>query len=285
MSHSFHKRQFKHELGKIIEKATSFGAYLQYMPLEWLGPLRIVVIVHGSLESDEQALDAAHRLVREWVDLANSEGLILVAPAFDQRNFENGPGGGYRGLFGRHVSADRYVNEIVDSYTPKYAWRLKSPGRFSLYGHSAGGQFISRYVVTHPNRCVSAAISGAGTFAFPNPTVKWADGMKELKRNIRWTDGLPDRQIVITPNPENWLWAATLPIGVVVGAEDTEQLTPIQGQRGDTRVARAQNWVKDMNQLATDNGEIGRCSFILVPNIAHNGFKLIPYCQDFLFPR
>ena len=45
---------------------------------------------------------------------------------------------------------------------------LTSPtqdGKFMLYGHSAGGQFVSRYVVKHPDRIIAAVISAAGSFA------------------------------------------------------------------------------------------------------------------------
>ncbi len=109
--------------------------------------------------------------------------MILIAPAFAQSNFgpRRGPGGGYRGLFGREISADRFVNLIVDNYQTLLRGVER---RIYLYGHSAGGQFVSRYTLMHPDKIVAAVISAAGTFAFPNPNVKWTNALARKNNQI-----------------------------------------------------------------------------------------------------
>jgi pimeloyl-ACP methyl ester carboxylesterase len=268
--------------GRVLRKSLECGDYVQYTPRS--GPQSTLVIVHGSLGQDEAALDVAERFIERWTDVAERQRVLLLAPAFDQENFGGraGPGGGYRGLFGRHIGADQFVNRIVAAARE----RIPSlPEQLYLYGHSAGGQFVSRYVVKHPSRIKAAVISAAGTFAFPDPKVPWTDGMAPLRRQMRWREGDPWQQIDIKPDPDGWLTAATLPITVVVGAKDNTQLKPIPGQRGHTPVERAREWVQAMNALADRHKKTGRVSLIVVKNVGHNSAALTPHCKKALWPN
>ena len=272
------------EKGRVVCKATAHGEYVQYVPRSVTPQFRMAVLVHGMLGRDEDAGEVAERFIRRWIPAGERLGIILLAPAFDQRNFGGyrGPGGGYRGLFGREIGADEFVNEIVDQYkalSPKY------DGRFYLYGHSAGGQFVSRYVVRHPQRIIAAVISAAGTYAFPNPDVPWADGMAPLVRSMRWEGGDEMQHIDIQPDPQGWIKAAALPITVVVGSQDTEALKGIGGQKGGTRLERARHWVQDMNRLAQRLDKTGRGRLVVVDGAAHSSAQLTPTCVQHLFGR
>ncbi|UCG32955.1 MAG: alpha/beta hydrolase [Phycisphaerales bacterium] len=269
------------EQGTVVVKAVEHGRYVQYVPRDCSKGWRMAVLVHGMLGRDEDAVDVARRFIERWTSAADERNIILVAPAFDQENFggRRGPGGGYRGLFGREIGADAFVNEIVDQYR---ALSSEYDGRFYLYGHSAGGQFVSRYVVRHPQRVIAAVISAAGTYAFPNPEVAWTNGMKPLVRSMRWPGSDETKHILITPDPKGWVQAATLPITVVVGAEDTELLPGIEGQDGRTRIQRARRWVRAMNRLASEHECRGRVRLSLVEGVGHNSADLTGKCIEAL---
>jgi len=267
--------------GRVVRKSLEYGDYLQYTPRS--GPQSTLVIVHGSLGKDEAALDVAERFIKRWTDVAERRLVLLLAPAFDQENFGGraGPGGGYRGLFGRRIGADQFVNRIVAAARERFP---SLPEKFHLYGHSAGGQFVSRCVVKHPDRIKAAVISAAGTFAFPDPKVPWTDGMAPLRRRMRWRDDDPWQQIDIKPDPDGWLKAATLPITVVVGAKDDDKLIPIPGQRGHTPVERAREWVQAMNALADRHKKTGRVRLLVVENVGHDSAALTAHCKKALWP-
>ncbi len=267
--------------GRVVRKSLEYGDYLQYTPRS--GRQSTLVIVHGSLGKDEAAPDVAERFIKRWTDVAERRRVLLLAPAFDQENFGGraGPGGGYRGLFGRRIGADQFVNRIVAAARERFP---SLPEQFYIYGHSAGGQFVSRYVVKHPNRIKAAVISAAGTFAFPDPKVPWTNGMAPLRRRMRWRDDDPWQQIDIRPDPEGWLKAATLPITVVVGAKDDDELKPIPGQRGHTPVERAREWVEAMNELARRQGKVGRVRLLVVENVGHDSAALTVHCKKALWP-
>lgn len=279
--HEFFKR-VEGEKGKIVKKELTFGSYLQYIPRRLTSRSRILVIVHGTPGENESTINLADRFIKRWVSLAEKRELILLAPAFDQKNFSVGPGGGYRGLFGREIGADDFVNRIIDRYkglSPSF------DGRFYLYGHSAGGQFVSRYVVEHPQQIIAAVISAAGTFAFPDPNVPWTNGMARLRRKMQWGESDKLKDIDIEPDTEGWLMAAQLPITVVVGAEDTEKIEDIPGQKGNDHVERGRHWVKDMNELAKRSGKKGRVRLRTVPKVGHSSARLTPVCMKHLFRR
>ncbi len=261
------------ERGKIVARSVEHGEYMLYTPTD--KPRGILVVVHGSLSDDGSAIEAADVFIRRWVDEAEKRQLLLVAPAFDQENYGGhaGPGGGYRGLFGRHVGADEFLNSIVDAVA---AVHPPVKAKFYLYGHSAGGQFVSRYIVKHPQRIFGAVISSAAGFAFPDPDVPWTNGMARLQRRIRWSDDAPWEQFDYQPDPNNWVEAATLPITVVVGSRDTAKVKPGPGQRGDNHVSRGREWMKAMNAYARKHGKRGRVGFIKVAGIGHNSKLLTP---------
>jgi len=270
------------DTGAIQELAHEHGSYLRYVPEG--RPNALLVIVHGTIGQDEPALRAAESFCTRWTDLADQHQIVLLAPAFDQENFGGhaGPGGGYRGLFGRDVGADVFVNAIVDDTRDALP---ALPEKFGLYGHSAGGQFVSRYLVMHPERVAAAVISAAGTFAFPDPDVAWTNGMKPLRRRIRWSDDEPWRTIEIIPDPDGWVKASQIPITVVVGEEDTDEIKAIAGNPGRSHVERAKAWVRAMNTLARDHNQTSRVQFVQVPGVGHNSAKLTPICQRAIVQR
>lgn len=257
------------------------GAYVRYVPRAMTKekPYRLLVLIHGSIAEGDSAIDAAQTYAKRWIDLAERKRLVILAPAFDQENFGGhaGPGGGYRGLFGRKIGADEFLNAVVDATR---ATLQTLDDRFYLYGHSAGGQFVSRYIVMHPERVKSAVICAAGTFAFPDANTPWTNGMKPLKRRMRWGDNEPWREIEIAPDPKGWLAATQIPITVIVGARDTAPIKPLPGNPGVTHVERARHWVRAMEAFARAHGKTARVRFIEVKDVGHNSARLTPACQD-----
>jgi len=190
--------------------------YLQYLPARVIvSEMPIVVLIHGSASN---ALNAAKeygcdgidqgkfKTAKVWKDWADKHQVMLLCPVFDQRNFgsDKGPLGGYRGRLGRHrpglddrlSDADMVVNQIVDRYLDAYPEFFQD--QILMAGHSAGGMFTSRYVVTHVDRFKAAVISSAGTFPWPDSR-PWTDGMGKLHvPNLTWENP--------TSSPRDYFW-------------------------------------------------------------------------------
>jgi pimeloyl-ACP methyl ester carboxylesterase len=266
---------------RLLIRTTEHGEYVLWLPPQPTLTSRVIVLVHGTIGEEETALELAERFAERWMEFVQQEQHVLIAPAFDQRNFggRDGPGGGYRGLFGREIGADEFINEIVDLHGPLLPI---FDGRFYLYGHSAGGQLVSRYAVIHPERLLASIMSAPGTYAFPDPEVQWTNGMLPLQRELHWTDPEEITWVDIHPNPVNWLEVAQMATFVVVGGDDLEPISSPPGNKGNNRVERAQYWVQDMNQLAADHGKQGSVELTIVPGIGHSSRQLTPYCIDLI---
>jgi pimeloyl-ACP methyl ester carboxylesterase len=270
------------DAGKVLRLRTRHGRYVQYIPRTLEEPVAVLLLVHGTPGRQETALEVAEDFVAGFIPSAKKRGLVLVAPAFDQRNFGGrfGPGGGYRGSFGREIGADEFVNEIVaqcEARFPTY------DGSFYLYGHSAGGQFVSRYAVLHPGSLRAAVISAAGSYAFPNPQAAWADGMQPLRRTMAWDGDVESKSVDIRPDPIGWLEAAQLSITVLVGDGDDTEMFQSPTQKGTSMRDRARCWVEEMNALAESHEKAGSVRLVIVPGAGHDSRELLPTAITALF--
>ena len=265
--------------GEIERGSTDNGDYWYYRPF---GRLRqILIIAHGTPGRDETADAAARRFIERWTSFAAEQRILLVAPAFDNLNFggRSGPGGGYRGLFGREVGADDFVLDIVERFaseTPSLT------GPFLLYGHSAGGQFACRFLLTHPERLRAVVLSAPGRYAFPDLEAAWPYGLKPIARDLRWKSPEAIRSARVTPERSKWLRAAGKPVFVIVGSEDLER-QPIRaghGRAGETRVSFAKAWTEAMLGFARAAGQKSRIEIEVVDGVGHSSRRLTPRAQD-----
>lgn len=244
---------------KISERTVLHGNYLEYVPNGNI--VGLLVVVHGTPEPKDDVKALAEKFLKRWTSFAEQNSVVVVAPVFgndygslDQTTPGVSPGG-YRGLFGRLVGADDFLHEIVEASGHQIT---NFNGQFYLYGHSAGGQFTSRYCVRHPQRILAAVISAGGRYPFPDANVTWPYGMAKSE------------YLKEVPKPEGWLKAAELPINVLVGLDDNDPQPKRSGQEGLTRIEIARNWVQKMNQLAQQNGKIGRVKLTTVNGVGHD---------------
>lgn len=240
----------------------------------------ILVVAHGMLSSNETAEDAARRYLNRWMQYADKHNVIVIVPVFDTRRFGNlgGGYGGYRNLFGRHLAADKFVNDLVDQYSNRTS---TGSSQFYLYGHSAGGQFVNRYTVTHPERVIRAVVSAAGRYSYPTTSVQWPYGAGSLQKRIRWKDGT-ETQISIAKSLLNYANAANR-IDIVIGGEDLKRQPARPAHIGETRVDFARSWAAAMNRNAERFGVGGNVEVHVIPGIGHDSAKLTPYSANLLF--
>jgi len=258
-----------------------FGRFYAYVPTTVPENPEILVLVHGTPPEDQTAEENARYYAASWIDFAEGQGVILIAPAFNQGDFSSRLGdhamSGYRGLFGREIGADEWVLRLVKAHHQTFG---SADDRFILYGHSAGGQFTGRFLVTHPESVKQAVITSAATYPQPNTQVAWPFGMGELHTEIEWG---PDtfQQVDIVPDKGKWLAATQIPLTVIVGLNDTAELPAalIPGQKGKNRFTIARNWIQDMAAFAEENGLESQFKLELIPGRGHSMSGLIPYSQ------
>ena len=273
--------------GEIFGFQDTYGTYFLYRPTNISDLPKTLVVIHGTPAKDLSAEETAFYYAQHWAPFAEEQGWLLLVPAFNQADFSSRKGEitdaltGYRGLFGREIGADDWVIRLLGLGWEALGWQ-EAP--FYLYGHSAGGQYVGRFLVTHPELVERAVISAAVTYPQPDPALSWPYGMGALSSEIIWEDGTI-AQVEVIPEVKKWLAATQVLVKVIVGLDDLEPQLSRPGQNGRVRLAIGQNWVEAMGVFAAENDLESRITFGAISGKGHSMLGLLPFCQAALTPE
>lgn len=226
------------------------------LPERVTADMRIVFVMHGVNRDADRYRD-------EWAALARQHGFIVVCPQFSATDFP--------GALGYNTG---YFTEADGTARPRSQWSFAAieplfddvrrrfgtgAERYSIYGHSAGAQFVHRYVLFMPEARLDTAIAAnAGWYTMPD-------------RNIAFPYGLAE-----TPVGEAALGAALgKPLTVLLGTADTDRAdadlrkTPEADAQGPHRYARGQAFFARGEAAAAASGVAFGWRLQRVPGIAH----------------
>jgi hypothetical protein len=275
------------EPGQLAKGEDEYGTFYTYVPTTLPENGEILLVIHGTPLKDQTEEWNAEYYATKWIDFAEEQGLVLVVPVFNQEDFSSRLGdhalSGYRGLFGREIGADEWVLRLVNGHQQQLG---SANEQFYLYGHSAGGQFTARFLVTHPETVKKAVITAAATYPQPTTEVAWPFGMGELHTDIEW-DADTVQPVDIVPDKQKWLAATQVPLTVIVGLDDRAGLPPslLPGQKGGNRLFIAKNWVEDMATFAEANGLTSHFTFDIIAGKGHTMSGLLAFSQEALLPE
>ncbi len=131
---------------------------------------------HGAERSGKIQLNA-------WKYFAEQYGFIVIAPEFSKTYFSENDyqfGGIFTSKDFKTVNKEeKWTGKIVESLFDYFKADTKSTAStYNMFGHSAGAQFVHRYLMAMPNARVSKAVAAnAGSWTFPYPEgIVGADG-------------------------------------------------------------------------------------------------------------
>jgi pimeloyl-ACP methyl ester carboxylesterase len=247
-------------LCRTVQAMSSAPAFASFVPD---APRRVLVIAHGfpwpdNSRTDAQLLAYASARMEAWKDFARRHGVILIAPVFGGTAFP-----GYREMTGACRRPDEFVNQLVENLGRRFVGE-RFDGRFSLHGHSAGGQFAARYLLSHPGRLREVILSAPSAYPFPDPHVMWPYGMAAGRDPLTG-------HAAIAPPKTLWIAAATtVTVSVLVGSSDVEDRPSAPGQVGSSRLTRGRQWVEQMRALARAEGLVAKTGFVVVEGLGHD---------------
>lgn len=234
-----------------------------YRPRTATPDSRIVMVMHGQSRNADDYRDG-------WVDLAESLDLIIVAPEFDRVSFPTSREYNLGWMFeegGGPRSSEAWSFQVVglafDAAVRRFGSRRTT---YSMFGHSAGGQFVHRYMMFMPAERVELAVSAnAGWYTLPNFDQPFPWG---LDRSAADEAGL----------------AAYLqkPLVVLLGEEDTDtrhrslNRDPEVMPQGPHRFARGRNFFALGQAQAERLGVPFGWTLQTVPGVAHSGSRMAP---------
>ena len=238
-------------LPKLVPGEAHFGVYKNtqykvFLPSTYR-PDRdwpLLVSVHGT---------AGHPTPYEtmWREDAEKYGFVVLAPFYDPPSFPN-----YDLIQFQRERSDKRLLDIISVVSGQLSI---SSEKFFLFGHSKGGQFVTRFILLHPDRIQKAVASASGSYPFPDPAKHFPSG---LKRNPMMTDS--DR--IDTEG------ALNVPLAIIIGSKDLER-----------RRDAAEKFMKMTHDYAIKLGIDDQAMIIRVEGGKHFGVVNQPYAAKFFF--
>ncbi len=136
----------------------------------------IVIVMHGASRD-------APRYYNDWRTEADRAGFIVAVPYFSQRDFAGSSGYNLGNVFDRDTGEMREptdwtfaaIEPMFDEIVARTGSR--QPG-YVLFGHSAGSQFVHRFLYFVPDaRAERAIAANAGWYTMPDYSVDWPYGL------------------------------------------------------------------------------------------------------------
>jgi len=212
----------------------------------------------------------ADRYIAEWVDIARAHGVVIVVPEFPAASFPKALAYNHGGLFDeagnprpREAWAFSSIEPIFDAVKAR---EKLSAGGYHIYGHSAGAQFVHRFVLTGGGPRMQQAISAnAGSYAMPTSAVNWPFGMGRLP-------------------PGLWKPAAAFsaPLVLLLGTADNDpehRSLPDQPEakaQGPHRLARG---LAFRETAAKEAGPALAWTCALAPGVGHDNGRMAPFAM------
>lgn len=231
-----------------------------HRPAAWAPGGRVLAVLHGA---DRNA--ARYREV--WTPLAEAAGALLVCPDFTRASY---PGAAY--------NEGRAQPPVFLALTRAMAAARAAAGDigdrpFDAYGHSAGAQFLHRFLLVcgapGAGRMVAA---NAGFYTMPSLDIAWPYGLGGQGSEAVLRDAL------------------TRPFTVLLGERDTDpnhpqlRRTPEAMAQGPHRFARGLAFFAMAQKTGNNLGLRVAWNMAMVRGVAHSNAGMAPIAARILWP-
>jgi len=233
-----------------------------YLPSNYSADSAVLFVIHGNGRTAEKYRNA-------WVDIAERHSALLLVPHFTKEQFPL-DSQFHQGNMFKTDSADKILSSI-----PENKWTFsvidpifdfvvakmknKSEGYF-IYGHSAGSQFVHRFLFFKPDAKVKKAVcANAGWYTMPDFNEFYPYGLKGTKCNKKYLQKLFRKKVT-----------------VLLGDQDTNtthrslRRTPQAMKQGAHRFERGHTFYRSCQQMS-DSLKV-KCAWDLqlVGGVAHS---------------
>jgi hypothetical protein len=246
-----------------------------YLPSNYSADSAVLFVIHGNGRTAERYRNA-------WVDIAERQNALLLVPHFTREQFPL-DSQYHQGNMFKTDSADKILSSI-----PENEWtfsvidpifdlvvakmRNKSESYF-IYGHSAGSQFVHRFLFFKPDAKVKKVVcANAGWYTMPDFNEFYPYGLKGTKCNKKDLRKLFGRKVT-----------------VLLGEQDTDtahsslRRTPQAMKQGAHRFERGHTFYRSCKQMADSLKAEFTWYLQLVPGVAHSNKGMSKGAEEVFF--
>ncbi|MFA5713921.1 MAG: alpha/beta hydrolase-fold protein [Bacteroidales bacterium] len=245
-----------------------------YIPLKGdIGKMPILFATHGANRT------GAHQL-ESWRYFAEERGFIVIAPQFAKREYsvnEYQFGGVSKSSTNNQLRAkELWSYNIIEALFDYFKESLNnSSTTYDIWGHSAGGQFVHRFLLTMPQARVNVAVaSNAGSYTFP-----FAQGLKGIDGELYgWPYSVKDTPFASKENLKSFFSKHLI---VHAGNRDTSTVQknlpkhPAAKAQGIHRFERAHIFYQESKKLAEEMGVPFNWELVELGGVAHRSRSMV----------
>lgn len=236
-----------------------------------LASARVLIVMHGQQRD-------AERYRNEWVSYATARHALLVVPEFSENHYPGPESYNLGNLINANGDAtpeDQWSYSVIEPlFDDVRAQSGTASDGYSLYGHSAGAQFVHRFMLLVPNNRVKEAVSAnAGWYTLPDRQIGFPYGLKGTPATDASLERALGRRLV-----------------VLLGEDDTEtdsdslRSTPEAERQGANRFERGHYFFGLARDRAARMGSPFAWRLETVPNAAHEDAQMAPAAALILLP-
>ena len=241
-----------------------------YKPENYTKSSPVVFVMHGMKRR-------AGKYRNTWKKHAEKYSLLIIAPKFSDEDFPGGRcynRGNVMTKNKKNNPRNLWTFSIIDKIFDDLPNRIvNTNSKFYMFGHSAGGQFVHRYVIFNPQAPIEKAVAAnAGWYAAPDFDIKFPYGLKNAP--------VTEWQLKM---------ALKKPLVILLGEKDNDpnhkSLKRSKGavKQGRHRLARGQYFIKKAIGEAGKLGLETAWQVKYVPNAGHNHRKMSRAAARLLF--
>ncbi|WP_378954624.1 alpha/beta hydrolase [Pelosinus sp. sgz500959] len=230
-----------------------------YRPSTWTPEKEIVIVLHGVQRNAEEYRN-------QWEKYADTYNLLVICPDFSADKY---PGVGYYNVGnmmntdnenGIVQSREKWIFPVIDRVFDEVHARVSATtDTYTLFGHSAGAQFVHRYFLFSLESKAKKIISAnAGWYTMPDREAPFPYGLK----NIAITN-------------EDLAKAFAKPVTILLGENDVKtggvlRHTELADGQGINRFERGNNFFAMAKDKAEALGVPFNWKLITVPGVGHS---------------
>jgi poly(3-hydroxybutyrate) depolymerase len=242
-----------------------------YIPDGFTEESPVVIVMHGVRRNGEDYLN-------DWIPYARERRFLLVVPEFSEQEFPGARGyqdGNLTSRSGLALPREAWTYNMIEPIFDTVRERCRNKSEhYCIYGHSAGAQFVHRFIcfVAQP-RILRAVSANAGSYMLPDAAKNFPYGFGGLG-----------------PGEAGLRVALGRPLVVLLGTADTDPHhkdlphSPEAEAQGLYRLERGKYFFACGEKAATEIKAPFGWKLSFAPGIAHSDKGMAPFALRCLFP-
>jgi len=263
------------------------AAMIQFKFDGWAGPaLRVFVSRSPGMASDRPVVFVMHGMRRnaddyraQWHELALEHDFLLVVPEFNDEDFPGSDGYALGKRFDRNGDerprsqwSYAAIEPLFDDIRKRFSMEAD---RYAIYGHSAGAQFVHRFLFYVPAARVSrAVVANAGWYLMPDFALDYPYGLRHSGVSREHVERV-----------------MAMPLTVLLGESDTDtqdpglRRAPEAMRQGTNRFARGHAWFEAARAWSEREGVLFGWRLETVPGVGHSNTLMAPAAARVLLKK